>query len=142
VLSTSTGVVGSLPGDEVDWYCNDIEQQKLLLKPGDIFQAMIVKIHPTKERVIFSKKALDQHPMDNQLSDVESMPSIPGVVVSVLDYGCFVQLEPYGIQGLLHRSKIQNDRTFIKGEHVNVRIETVDKINRRMSLVLAETFGQ
>ncbi len=141
VVSTSDGIVGKLPSREVDWLCTNRDEQKLLLKPGDIFSAKIIKIHLTKNRVIFSKKALEKHPESDQLSCIDLTVPIPGIVVNVLDYGCFVQLQPYGIQALLHRSKIPSGKIFSKGEHVDVRIEKVDEVNKRVSLKLVSDFG-
>ena len=134
IVATSDGVVGSMPCTEVDWFCADREEQKSLLKPGDMFQAMILKILPTKSRVVFSKKALDKHPMDEQISKIDLKAPIKGLVVNVLDYGCFVQLRPYGIQALLHRSKIPEGKNFGKGDSITVFIDSVDQINRRVSL--------
>lgn len=134
MLVTSDGIVGTMPSAEVDWFCADREEQKLLLKPGDMFYAMIVKIHPTKNRVIFSKKALNKHPMDEQISKIDLEAPVEGLVVNVLDYGCFVQLQPYGIQALLHRSKIPEGKVFKKGDSITVLIDYVDQINKRVSL--------
>jgi len=138
IVVTSDGIVGVMPGSEVDWFCADREKYKFLLKPGDIFQVMILKIHPTKNSVVFSKKALYKHPLDEQLSKIVPGASIDGVVVNVLDYGCFVQLQLYGIQALLHRSKIPEGKIFEKGASITVFIDAVDQINRRVSLRLDE----
>lgn len=136
MVVTNNGIVGSLPGTEVDWLCADREKYKFLLKPGDIFQASILKIHPTKSRVVFSKKNLDKHPLNEHLSKIVSEDPIDGLVVNVLDYGCFVQLQPYGFQALLHRSKIPEGKIFQKGALITVFIDNVDQINRRVSLRL------
>lgn len=134
ILVTSDGIVGTMPCTEVDWFCTVREEQKLLLKPGDMFRAMILNIHPTKSRVVFSKKSLDKNPMDEQISKIDLEAPIEGLVVNVLDYGCFVQLRPYGFQALLHRSKIPEGKVFEKEESIIVFIDAVDQINRRVSL--------
>jgi ribosomal protein S1 len=140
VVSTSDGIVGKLPSKEVDWFCANLDEQKLLLKSGEIFSAKIIKIHSKKNHVIFSKKALEKRPDSDQLLCIDLTATIPGIVINVLDYGCFVQLQPYGIQGLLHRSKIPSDKTFSKGEHVDVRIDKVDQVTKRVALKLASDF--
>lgn len=137
MVVTSDGIVGSLPGNEVDWFCVSREEQNHLLKPGDIIKVKISKIHPTKSILVFSKKALDKYPMDEQLSKIDLEESIQGMVVNVLDYGCFVHLQPYGLQALLHRSKIPEGKNFIKGDYLNVRIDAVDHVKKRISIRLA-----
>jgi ribosomal protein S1 len=84
--------------------------------------------------VVLSKKALDKHPIDEQISKIDLKAPIEGLVVNVLDYGCFVQLQPYGIQALLHRSKIPEGEILGKGDSITVFVDSVDQINRRVSL--------
>jgi ribosomal protein S1 len=134
VVVTGGGIVGTLPGSEVDWHCVEREAQKYLLKPGSIFKVKVLKIHPQKSRVTFSKKALDSHPIDEQITKIAVGSAIDGLITNVLEYGCFVQLRPYGIDALLHRSKIPEGKIFEKGESLVVFIDEIDLKNRRISL--------
>ena len=139
MVVTKDGVVGTLPANEVDWFCSTQEKQKTLLKSGDIFIAKILKIHPTKSRVTFSKKAMEQYLLDEQLHRLDHNNPIHGCVVTVMDYGCFVELTPYGIQALLHRTNIPEGKKISKGETLNVYIDTIDKEKRRVAIKLTET---
>jgi hypothetical protein len=138
MVVTSDGIAGLLPATEVDWFTVAREEQKLLIKPGDIFKTIIIKIHSTKHRVTFSKKALDKNLTDEQLSKIHLGTAVQGLVVNVLDYGCFVQLQSYGIQGLLHRSKIPDMSVLKKGDVFDVTIDSIDVIKRRVSLSIAQ----
>ena len=62
-----------------------------------------------------------------------------GTVVNVQDFGCFVQLEPSGIQALLHRTKIPEGKTFSKGETLDVYIESIDFEKNRIGVKLNDS---
>jgi small subunit ribosomal protein S1 len=125
-----------MPSSEISWLHVSQEERKILFKPGDILKAMILKIQPEKKQVLFSKKALDKNPIDDELANIQINDSYLGIIVNVLDYGCFVQLEPSGIQALLHRTKIPEKTTFTKGETVNVFVDSVDFEKKRIGIRL------
>ena len=132
-VATSTGVVGNIPAIEIDWLSTSIGEQKYLLNPGDIINAMILKINLKKNYAVFSKKALEKHPLAEHISQ-----PITGKVMSVVDYGCFVQLQPYNIQGLLHRSKIPEGTSLTKGDTLTVYVESIDHTKTRVTLSLVQ----
>lgn len=136
MVATSDGIVGMMPSSEIDWLHVPQEERKILFKPGDIFKSLIFKIQPGKKRVVFSKKALDKNPIDEELAKIQINDSFLGIIVNVLDYGCFVQLEPSGIQALLHRTKIPEKTTFTKGETINAYVDSVDYEKRRIGIRL------
>jgi ribosomal protein S1 len=136
MVVTSDGIVGMMPSSEISWLHVSQEERKILFKPGDILKAMILKIQPEKKQVLFSKKALDKNPIDDELANIQINDSYLGIIVNVLDYGCFVQLEPSGIQALLHRTKIPEKTTFTKGETVNVFVDSVDFEKKRIGIRL------
>ena len=136
MVATSDGIVGMMPSSEISWLHVSQEEPKILFKPGDILKAMILKIQPVKKQVVFSKKALDKNPIDDELANIQINDSYLGIIVNVLDYGCFVQLKPSGIQALLHRTKIPEKTTFTKGETVNVYVDSVDFEKKRIGIRL------
>jgi predicted RNA-binding protein with RPS1 domain len=138
MVATSDGIVGMMPSSEISWLHVSQEERKILFKPGDILKAMIVKIQPEKKRVVFSKKALDKNPIDDELAKIQINDSYLGIIVNVLDYGCFVQLEPSGIQALLHRTKIPENTTFKKGETINACVDSVDFEKKRIGIRLTD----
>jgi small subunit ribosomal protein S1 len=136
LVVTNSGIVGMLPSTEINWLSQSREELKQLLKPGDIFKAMILRISKEKNRVVFSKKALDKNPIDDELTKIHLNDLFVGTVVNVLDYGCFIQLEPSGIQALLHRTKIPEGKTFSKGDSCNFYIDSVDFEKKRIGVKL------
>ena len=138
MVATSDGIVGMMPSSEISWLHVSQEERKILFKPGDILKAMIVKIQPEKKRVVFSKKALDKNPIDDELAKIQINDSYLGIIVNVLDYGCFVQLEPSGIQALLHRTKIPENTTFTKGETINACVDSIDFEKKRIGIRLTD----
>ena len=139
MVVTNSGIVGMLPSTELNWLSQSREELKQLLKPGDIFKAMILKISKEKNRVVFSKKALDKNPIDDELTKIHLNDLFLGTVVNVMDYGCFIQLEPSGIQALLHRTKIPEGKTFSKGDFCNFYIDSVDLEKKRIGLKLTNS---
>jgi len=137
VVSTSTGISGVLSPKEIDQFCSSREEQMKLLKPGDIFNAKITKIHPTKKLVSFSKKALQKNVTLDNLSKIDLSLPINSVVVKKVDYGYFLELKPFGIPALLHRSKIPKEKTYVIGENLQIYIDTVDEVKMRVSVRLA-----
>jgi ribosomal protein S1 len=134
MVATSSGVVGTLPPSEIDWMYHSREDQSQLLKPGDIFNAVILKIHPTKSRAIFSKKALIKNPIIEGWSHLDPNLVIQAIVVNVMDYGYFVELQPSGIQALLHKTKVPTGKTFIKGQVLSLLIDVIDQEKNRISV--------
>jgi ribosomal protein S1 len=136
MVVTSSGIVGMLPSTEINWLSQSREELKQVLKPGDIFKTMILRISKEKNRVVFSKKALDKNPIDDELTKIHLNDLFVGTIVNVLDYGCFIQLEPSGIQALLHCTKIPEGKTFFKGEICNVYIDSIDHEKKRIGVKL------
>ena len=136
MVVTSSGVSGIMPSTEINWLNQSPEELKHLLKPGDIFNAEIIKIYPDKNRVIFSKKALEKNPIDDVLENIQLNDSFVGTIVNVLEYGCFLKLENLGAQVLLHRTKIPDGKSFSKGEVCTVYIDSIDFEKKRISVKL------
>ena len=137
MVVTGNGVVGTMPINEVAWFNPDQEVIKDLHQPGDVFNVSVLKIDSEKKRVIFSKKALDRDLIVEQLSKVDPVIQLLGIVVNTLDYGYFVELQEFRIDALLHITNIPDGRKFIKGESLNVYIDTVDLKLRRVSVKLS-----
>ena len=134
LVTTIEGIVGRLPASEVDWLSATIEQVKLLIKPGDFLNLKILKLNQKSKKLVFSKKALEENLALERMRTIDTTCCINGTVISVLDYGCFIQLQPYGIQGLLHRTEIPEGRAFAKGDRVDVFIKEIDLSRNRLSL--------
>jgi ribosomal protein S1 len=142
LVVTSMGIVGKLPLSEINWnYPVNTEGANKLIA-GDFINVKILRINLEKNKVVFSKKLLDEHPAFEELSKLHSEKAISGEVVSVVDYGYFIKLEPYAIQGLLHQSQVPAGSKFIKNERVSVFLNSIDKKNNRVTLSLTAKYSE
>jgi small subunit ribosomal protein S1 len=131
------GVDGLVHKSELDW--ERIYNPSKMFKVGEEIEVKVVGVDIEKERVSLSRKALLPNPWQ-QLADKYSIGDlVEGRVVSVLDFGAFVELQE-GLQGLVHVSEIgysnTEDKTGIvqKGDQVLVRIMGIDPNRERVSL--------
>jgi ribosomal protein S1 len=138
MVVTQDGVVGFLPGKEISWRCTSLEEQRHVFNPGDTLHAAVLKVKQTKKHLVFSKKYLDKNSIDEHFLLLSLEKPIEGVIVKTVDFGCFVSLLPSGIQALLHRSKIPVGRTFSEGQSYMFYIDSLDQVNKRVSVRLNE----
>ena len=93
-------------------------------------------------------KQLTKNPWDT-ISDAYPVGAIvEGIVVSIMDYGVFVEVEP-GVEGLVHVSEMfwtkkikhPSPRLYLWGDTVSVQVLEVDPDNKRISLGLKQTMS-
>ena len=105
---------------------------------------MVVKnIDREKDRISLSLKDTLADPWEQVIENYPEGSFHTGTVARLAPFGAFVTLAS-GVDGLIHISKmgsgkrINHPREVLKeGESVEVKIETVDRGNRRLSLALA-----
>jgi len=118
--------------------------------PGEILQTgteitvQVLKYDPTKERVSLGMKQLLADPWDGATQRYEIGSKVVGRVVSVTDYGAFVELEP-GVEGLIHISEMTWSRRMKHPSKVVKPGDTVESVvlevnlkDRRISLGLKQ----
>ncbi len=136
------GIEGLLPVSEIAW--SRTEKVSDVLSAGQQVEVIIKKIDWEKEKFSFSLKDALPDPWDRaaDLFPVGSYHS--GTVARLAGFGAFVTLAG-GIDGLIHISKlgagrrINHPKEVLKeGQSVEVKIEAVDRQNRKLSLSLAE----
>lgn len=132
VASTSNGDYGSLPFKEISW-SRDFDPENSNIKIGDLVE---VEIHKCKKNtVIFSKKALEQHPLEKFYADLSFDKKYSGTVLNVVDYGYFIGLD-LGFDGLLSKDAVLDSKLLEKGERIDVLIKDVDLVKKRVSFLL------
>ncbi len=132
------GVDGLLHITDISW--GRVKHPSELFKVGDEITVKVLNLDVEKERVSLGMKQLTQDPW---ISAVEKYPigaRINGKVVSLTDYGAFVELEE-GIEGLIHVSEMSWTR---KVRHPSKIVSISDMVeaivldikpeNRRISL--------
>lgn len=111
-----------------------------LLHPGDQITVKVLKFDREKERISLGLKQLIPDPWENIDERYPAGSRVIGRVVSVTDYGAFVELEP-GVEGLIHISEMTWSRRMkhpskvVKvGDQVEAVVLEVKPKERRVSL--------
>jgi small subunit ribosomal protein S1 len=115
-----------------------------VLHVGDEITVQVLKFDPGKERVSLGMKQLAPDPWEGAPERYVLQNKIVGRVVSVTDYGAFVELEP-GVEGLIHISEMTWSRRMkhpskvVKpGDIVESVVLEVNVKERRISLGLKQ----
>ena len=108
-------------------------------------EVKVLRFDPKSERVSLGLKQLKENPWDNVEENYFVDQRITGKVVSIADYGVFLELEE-GIEGLIHVSEMswtgtvkKPDRLFSKGDTIEAQILDIDTVNQRISLGYKQT---
>ncbi|MDI6743310.1 MAG: 30S ribosomal protein S1 [Smithella sp.] len=135
------GIQGLLPVSEMGW--GRVEDPKVLYAPGDNVEAVIINIDWERNRITLSAKATLPNPWDGFVRKFTEGSLIKGKVSNLTNFGAFVVLEN-GVEGLLHISKLARGKkikhagdAMKTGEEIEVKIEKIDRENRKISLDLA-----
>src|SRR5208337_5322994 len=115
------------------------------VKVGDRVKVVVLKYDPSRERVSLGMKQIIPDPWTKAVESYPPGARVKGKVVSVTDYGAFVELEK-GIEGLVHVSEmswskraVHPSKVVSAGDTVEVQVLGVDEANRRISLGLKQT---
>ncbi len=131
------GVDGLVHKSEIDW--ERIPHPSKLFKIGDEIEVKVIGIDKEKGRVSLSRKILLPNPWLKHVEKYQVGDLAEGLVVSVLDFGAFVELEE-GLQGLVHISEIgyantEDPKSVVKkGDPVLVKIMSIEPARERISL--------
>jgi len=132
------GIDGLLHITDMSW--GRLTHPRDLVNVGDEIQVKVLKFDKDKQRVSLGFKQLTPDPW---LDAVERYPigaRVHGRVLSVTDYGSFVELEQ-GIEGLVHVSemtwskRMKHPSKLVKpGDEVDTVVLSVNPADRRISL--------
>ncbi len=136
------GIEGLLPVSEIAW--NRTENVGDILSVGQTVEVIIKKLDWENDRVSFSLKDALPDPWDLAAQTWPPGSYQTGTVSRLAPFGAFVTLGE-GVDGLIHVSrlsvekKIQHPDEVLKtGQTIEVKIESVDRENKRISLVPAD----
>jgi small subunit ribosomal protein S1 len=111
-----------------------------LFKVNDEIDVIVLKYDPATERVSLGHKQLMNDPWSNVIERYPVGARMSGKVVSLTDYGAFIELEQ-GIEGLVHVSEmdwtnknVHPSKVVQLGDEVEVMILEIDEERRRISL--------
>jgi len=111
-----------------------------LLNVGDEITVKVLKVDREKERVSLGLKQLLPDPWETAAERYPVGSRVVGRVMSITDYGAFVELEP-GIEGLIHITemtwsrRLKHPSKVVKvGDQVQAVVLSVQPAERRISL--------
>ncbi len=138
------GVDGLLHVTDISW--GKMTRPSDNFSKGDRITVKVLSFDKSKERVSLGIKQLSDNPWDNIAGHYPVGTIIEGRVVSLMDYGAFVELEP-GVEGLVHVSEMfwtnkrfkHPSKVLTVNEKVNVMVLEVDPQSKRISLGLKQT---
>ena len=134
IVGAQDGTTGYLPCKEVSWL-EDEQRNMQSHVVGDVVKVAIVKITKNNQRVIFSKRALIQHPLDDPTTRPTRNVKYTGVVTKVVNFGYFIRLQN-GVSGLLHTLSVPVSSTFRIGDDIFVYVSEIDLDKKRLSFSL------
>ncbi len=137
------GIDGLLHITDMSW--GRINHPSELFAVGDEVEVVVLKFDRQTERVSLGFKHLKLDPWDKVGGRYPSGTRVKGKVVSLTDYGAFIELEE-GVEGLIHVSemswtkKVKHPSKILNvGDTVDAVILDVDLKQRRLSLGLKQT---
>jgi small subunit ribosomal protein S1 len=132
------GIDGLLHITDMSW--GRVGHPSEMCSIGDTIEVMVLNFDSEKERVSLGLKQLSEDPWHTVEDRYPVTNRVTGRVVSLTDYGAFVELEP-GIEGLIHVSemswtaKIRHPSKVVSvGDVVEAVVLNLNKENKRISL--------
>lgn len=114
---------------------------------GQTIKIKVEELDPENNRVILSRKAVDQ--AENEVKKASLLDSlnagdvIEGTVARLTNFGAFVDIG--GVDGLVHVSELSHqhvqspEEVVSVGDKVNVKVKSVEKDTERISLSIKDT---
>ncbi len=137
------GIDGLLHITDMSW--GRVGHPSEMYKIGDDIRVKVLNFDPETEKVSLGLKQLKADPWTDADQRYQVMTRVTGRVVSLADYGAFVEVEE-GIEGLIHISemswtrKIRHPSQVIKvGDEVEAVVLNIDTESKRISLGLKQT---
>jgi len=137
------GIDGLLHLTDMSW--GRVSHPSELVNIGEEIEVKVLDIDLDRERISLGLKQLTPYPWEGVEEKYKPEAKVTGKVVSITDYGAFVELEK-GVEGLIHISEMSWTR-HVKhpskivtiGQEVEAVVLDVDKDNEKSSLGLKQT---
>ncbi|MCX5785567.1 MAG: 30S ribosomal protein S1 [Elusimicrobia bacterium] len=136
------GVEGLLPVSEIAW--NRTENVSDILSVGQKVEVIIKSLDWENEKISFSLKDTLPDPWDMAAQNWIPGSYHTGIVSRLVPFGAFVTLGE-GVDGLIHISRLGGERriqhpdeVLKAGQSIEVRVESVDRENKKISLIPAD----
>ena len=132
------GVDGLIPVSEIGW--SRVDKVEDYFSVGQQVEVVVKSLDWEKERISLSYKATQKDPWEDIPLQFPEGTTVTGKVARLAQFGAFVTIAP-GIDGLVHISRLGGGRrinhpreVLEEGQDVEVRVESIDLENHRLSL--------
>lgn len=138
------GIDGLLHVTDISW--GKLSRPSEHFSKGDKITLKVLSFDREKGRISLGLKQLKENPWETITQRYAVNTIVPGKVVSLTDYGAFVELEE-GVEGLIHISEMfwttkkfrHPSKIMSIGDEINVMILDINQENKRISLGLKQT---
>jgi small subunit ribosomal protein S1 len=133
------GFEGLVHISELSW--GRVESPAEVARPGDRVTVMVLQVSPGEHKISLSLKRLRPDPWQGVDDRYRAGQTLDAVITNVVNFGAFARLEP-GLEGLIHISELaegsfMHPRNVVsEGDHVRVRVLSVDGSRRRIALTM------
>jgi small subunit ribosomal protein S1 len=132
------GIDGLLHITDMSW--GRISNPEEMVQLDDKITVVVLEFDEGKKRISLGMKQLSEHPWDKLGDSLKLGEKVKGKVVTVTDYGAFVELQP-GVEGLIHVSEmswsshLRSPHDFLKtGDEIEAVITAIEKDEHKLSL--------
>ena len=136
------GIDGLLHVTDMSW--GRVGHPSEMFEVGQEVKVVVLKFDPATERVSLGLKQIQEDPWHRADEKYPVGTRVKGKVVSLTDYGAFIELEP-GVEGLIHVSEMSwskrvkhPSKILNVGDNVEAMVLGVDATARRISLGLKQ----
>ncbi len=136
------GVEGLLHVSDMSW--GKINHPSEIFKVGEKVEVVVLDFNEKEEKISLGYKQMTPDPWESVDEKYKVGQKITGKVVSLADFGAFVELEK-GVEGLIHvsdltwtRKVVHPKKVLTPGEEVTVSILNVNPSTKRISLGLKQ----
>jgi small subunit ribosomal protein S1 len=132
------GIDGLLHITDMSW--GRVGHPSEMINVGDELKVIVLKFDPATERVSLGLKQIQEDPWAHAATRYPPGTRVQGKVVSLTDYGAFIEMEP-GVEGLVHISEMSwtkrvkhPSKVMAIGDQVAAVVLDVDAKAKRISL--------
>lgn len=132
------GIDGLLHITDLSW--GRVNHPSEVLSMNDLITVKVIEYDEDRKRVSLGLKQLAPHPWEDVEIKFPIGNVVKGKVVSLTNYGCFIELEP-GVEGLVHVSEISwtkhiknPSEVYNMGDEVDAKVLSIDIEDKKISL--------
>ncbi|MCL5992117.1 MAG: 30S ribosomal protein S1 [Bacteroidetes bacterium] len=132
------GVDGLVHITDLSW--GRVTHPSEIVKLDQIVKIVVLDFDDDKKRISLGMKQLTPHPWDTIGEKYENNTKVSGKVVSLTDYGAFIEIEK-GIEGLIHISEMswtqhvkQPSQIVSMGQIMEAVVLNIDKTDKKLAL--------